>query len=63
MSYIFTQTFKSTREVKHLVSVQPDDTAAREYAIALLESSADITSVRISKQMAFVQKEVKHVWC
>lgn len=60
--FIFTQTFKSTKEVKHLTVDHNTDEAARKYAEDLLDSSVDITSVRVFKQMAFVRKVESKVW-
>lgn len=60
--FIFTQTFKSTKEIKHLVLDHNSDEDARIYAETILDSSVDITSVRVFKQMAFVQKVESKVW-
>lgn len=60
--FIFTQTFKSTKEVKHLVLDFFNDEAAYEYAEQLLDSSIDITSVRVFKELAFVRKVESKVW-
>ena len=62
MSYIFTQTFKSTKEIKHHVVVLNSDQEAFDYAEQLMDSSVDITSVRVSKQIAFVRKVESKVW-
>jgi hypothetical protein len=60
--YIFTQTFKSTKDVRHLVVELKTDEEARAYAEALLDSSVDITSVRVFKELAFVRKVESKVW-
>lgn len=60
--FVFTQTFKSTKEIRHLVLDQSSDEDARAYAEALLDSSVDITSVRVFKEMAFVRKIESKVW-
>ncbi len=62
MSYIFTQTFKSTKEIKHHVAVLNTDQNAFDYAEQLLDSSVDITTVRVSKQMGFLQKIESKLW-
>lgn len=60
--FIFTQTFKSTKDIRHLVVDQNTDEDARTYAEALLDSSVDITSVRVFKELAFVRKVESKVW-
>jgi hypothetical protein len=60
--FIFTQTFKSTKDVRHLVVELKTDEEARAYAEALLDSSVDITSVRVFKELAFVRKVESKVW-
>lgn len=60
--FVFTQTFKSTKEVRNLFFDANDDQDARDYAEKLLDSSVDITSVRVFKQMAFVHKVESKVW-
>jgi hypothetical protein len=60
--FIFTQTFKSTKDVRHSVVDQSSDEDARAYAEALLDSSVDITSVRVFKELAFVRKVESKVW-
>jgi SHS2 domain-containing protein len=60
--FVFTQTFKSTKDVRHLVVDQSSDEDACAYAEALLDSSVDTTSVRVFKEMAFVRKVESKVW-
>ena len=60
--FIFTQTFKSTKDVRHSVIDTISDEKAYEYAEALLDSSVDITSVRVFKELAFVRKVESKVW-
>lgn len=60
--FVFTQTFKSTKEARHLVLDQSSDEDARAYAEHLLDSSIDITSVRVFKELAFVRKVESKVW-
>ena len=60
--FIFTQTFRSNKEIKHLVLELKTDEEARAYAETLLDSSVDITSVRVFKDLAFVRKVESKVW-
>lgn len=60
--FIFTQTFKSTKDVRHSVVDQSSDEDACTYAEALLDSSVDITSVRVFKELAFVRKVESKLW-
>lgn len=62
MSYIFTQTFKSNKAPVHSVCVHRNDDDARAYAEQLLDSSVDVVTVTVSKQIGFVEKVESKVW-
>lgn len=62
MSYVFTQTFKSNKKAEHLVVICTSDEDARSYAEGLLDSSVDVVTVTVSKQIGFVRKIEDKVW-